>query len=287
MMDIIQLYADFSSKINAIEEYNRKNKQSFSTNNIKENEYDRTIQMIIRKEEFAGVEDFENRIKTADINLALDIYERLKSDVETRNLFDEIFTYYYKRLRFDKVLPMHREMIYIYLYTLLDAYLLDIIRFLYASDTRRLISEKKTMTYKEVIEAITDDSLIDSLIEKEIVFLGHESIFDRLVLLMDSGISIESKTIVFFVEYNKRRNMLVHNNGMVNDKFFSCSSDAQKKYHKYMTIYNDTLNELKKNNFIDMKLDINQQDIEGLLDNLKKASKEIVLEINRIHQIIS
>lgn len=110
------------------------------------------------------------------------------------------------------------RMSYIYLMSLFDAFVSDVLESVIKSRPEMLRS-KKQITYEKALEFSSIDEMVEYLARRELNELGYKSIKEQSdyyrerfgIVLSDSGVSIE-----MLAELRCRRNILVHNNGVVN-----------------------------------------------------------------------
>lgn len=115
----------------------------------------------------------------------------------------------------------HR-MSFVYLVALFDAFLSDAFSAVAKARPGILKSSKKQISYERVLEFGSIGALIEFIVTRELNELSYKSIGDQAeyykdrfgVSLGDSGIAIAA-----LVELRATRNLLVHNNGIVNQIF--------------------------------------------------------------------
>lgn len=123
------------------------------------------------------------------------------------------------------------RMSYVYLMALFDAYLSDIFEVVIKSRPEMLRS-KKQITYEKALEFSSIDDMVEYLAKRELNELSYKSIKDQAdyyrdrfgITIADSGVSIETLT-----ELRCRRNLLVHNNGVVNHIYVELVPDTTFK----------------------------------------------------------
>lgn len=110
------------------------------------------------------------------------------------------------------------RMSFVYLMALFDAYLSDTFEAVVRSKPEVLRS-KKQLTYEKALEFSSMEDLIKYLAMREINELSYRSIKDQVdyyrdrfgFAISECGVSVDTLT-----ELRARRNIFVHNNGMVN-----------------------------------------------------------------------
>ncbi len=71
-------------------------------------------------------------------------------------------------------------MVYIYLFTMFDAYLVDILRIIFLNDPRTINSSKKTVKIEDVINMKSFADVINNIIENELYDFGYKSVTDQI-----------------------------------------------------------------------------------------------------------
>lgn len=127
------------------------------------------------------------------------------------------------------------NMTYIYLFTLFDELLLNIIRIICMYEKKWLISNGN-LSAEEIVKCDTTDELHMLLVEKKVNELAWGSYSDKLSFLKNRGVEIDNnhkklfnETILYLAE---KRNILVHNNGVWNQ----ASKDILKVTEYYQDI---------------------------------------------------
>lgn len=111
------------------------------------------------------------------------------------------------------------RMSFVYLIALFDAFLSDIFEAV-VRNRPEMLRSKKQITYEKALEFSSVEDLVKYLAKRELNELSYRSIKDQAdyyndrfgLALADSGVSIDT-----LAELRATRNLLVHNNGIVND----------------------------------------------------------------------
>lgn len=122
-----------------------------------------------------------------------------------------------------------------YLIAQIEAYFSDLIYGVLKIDNRRLktkvngINHTKTITVDEIINADSIESIIDELINKELIsifYASPEKQFEYLRLIL--GIEFDEKIEILFnkyIEYKASRDIVVHSSGIINDIYLKKSQE--------------------------------------------------------------
>lgn len=111
------------------------------------------------------------------------------------------------------------RMSFVYLVALFDAFLADVFSEVARARPEILKSSKKQISYDRLLEFGSFDALVEFIASRELNELSYKSIKDQAdyyrdrfgVALEDSGVPISE-----LIELRAARNLLVHNNGVVN-----------------------------------------------------------------------
>lgn len=107
----------------------------------------------------------------------------------------------------------------VYLVALFDAFLADVFSEVARARPKILSSSKKQISYDRLLEFDSFDALVEFIASRELNELSYKSIKDQAdyyrdrfgVALEDSGVPVSE-----LIELRATRNLLVHNNGVVN-----------------------------------------------------------------------
>jgi len=143
------------------------------------------------------------------------------------------------------------EMALVYCIAQFEAFLNDLTRLLLTYYWKTLITKHKTMNYEEVLKFESMDELKSSLIEKEVMAFSHLSIMDKVKYYEDKfhvkfsytrqdGIRknwncIEKETLV---KSFATRNIILHNGGVINEKYISLTDEPKSKIGSIIIIDN-------------------------------------------------
>jgi len=133
---------------------------------------------------------------------------------------------------------MLMDMAFIYLVALFDAYLVDVFTAVLIHRPETLKS-KKQLTYEKIIELNVEGNLISYLARREVNQLSYRSIAEQAeyykskfnVNLADSGVDIKTLTKIRAI-----RNLLVHNNGVVNSTFMNAVKHSEYQLRERIVI---------------------------------------------------
>lgn len=129
-------------------------------------------------------------------------------------------------------------MSYIYLYTLFDEYLLKLIEFISKIDMRTMIKYIPNISIKDVIEAQNRNELIGKAVEQLVYKMGWNSMQDKIEFFESCGIALDDTLVDDLILIGEKRNIIVHNQGVVNYDFIKKLS---KTHHKDTYKVNDTI----------------------------------------------
>ena len=113
------------------------------------------------------------------------------------------------------------KMGFIYLVAIFDAFLSDIFTSVFIHRPESLKS-KKQLTYEQILDLQQSGNLISFLAHREINELSYKSITDQANYYNSKfGIDLSSSGVAIGIlaEIRARRNLLVHNNGVVNETY--------------------------------------------------------------------
>lgn len=113
------------------------------------------------------------------------------------------------------------KMSYTYLYTLFDEYILKCIEFVAKIDMRTIISYMPNISIKDVIDSESKNQLTDKIVNQLSYKMGWNSIQDKIEFLKNCGISMDKELIDNLILIGEKRNIIVHNQGIVNADFLN------------------------------------------------------------------
>ncbi len=139
-----------------------------------------------------------------------------------------------------KVMPFLREMCLIYLISNFEEFLKNVLSVVFTSKPEALKSTKQ-ISVEEVINSGTMPELLEKIIEHEVNDILDEGI-DKYEKFLEDRFGVPLSTDSDWTKFKEkfyRRNLLVHNNGIVNKKYISLSKYSGSE--KQLTIDNDYL----------------------------------------------
>ena len=114
------------------------------------------------------------------------------------------------------------EMALIYRIALFDALVPDVIRAVLSFVPQILKTKDKSVTYEELLELHEANSIVDTLIEREVGKVTRQSV-EGQAKWIEGKLGIRyiqtEPELATLVEVNARRNILVHNGGVVNAEY--------------------------------------------------------------------
>jgi len=142
----------------------------------------------------------------------------------------EIFTPEYMHESFIEqraaIVPLYptllTEMALIYQVALFDAYVPDMIRAVLLQYPGMLKNKEKNLTYEEILNLHAKGLIVESLVDKEVDRFSRQSVREQIKWISKKlqvnyvGNELQENVMV---ELNARRNILVHNSGIVNQVY--------------------------------------------------------------------
>lgn len=108
-----------------------------------------------------------------------------------------------------------------------EVYLLDSLRVVLVNRPEMIKRSKKTVAYADVVEAPSKEALIAQLADREIRGLGYETVPAQAQVIQNRfGVDLadtDGVTIESIAETFARRNLLLHNDGTVNETYLATS----------------------------------------------------------------
>ncbi len=252
------LYNNFKKTIRVVSTYNIRYMNTYEKSILHDNDIDEILDKLDKQVNSAPPYiSFINKVKHSDKSIMDDLSKKgIVFAEDAKNDFSHCYSYFY--LKNETILEpeIHRTVVYTYLYTILDAYLLDCIGIIIKNKTRSIVSSEKTLSYEDILSCNSIDDIYNLISEKELAKLGFESIFDKISFFMDRGITFSDSPdyIFYLIEFNRIRNLLVHNKGIINEQFFQPTKDYSKKYKENTKLYISSINKLKKTYQLDKKI---------------------------------
>lgn len=127
------------------------------------------------------------------------------------------------------------KMIFVYMHTIIDEFILDSIKTTMLLNPNSLKS-KEQITFEDIIESGSYDSLIKTLIDKKLDKLGRDSYLKKIEYLMNGGIVLDIDSCFWkddMILFCEMRNALIHSKGQ-----FSKSNIDKLKGTKFEEEYN-------------------------------------------------
>jgi hypothetical protein len=137
------------------------------------------------------------------------------------------------------------NMALIYLVALYDAYVGDVFFAVLMDRPDMLKSSKRSLTFEKAIELESRDDLISFLARRELDDVSYKSVADQVsyystrfgIAVEDSGVDLDA-----LIEVRARRNLLVHNNGVVNDTYLAATARHGVKRGEILDVPRDYWN---------------------------------------------
>ncbi len=213
--DVEKIVRNYKEVTNSIERVLIAGTKAINEDFLKQSEFIESI-----NQRFAFLEEITHKKKPkGDANTLVRQFNELKTDLQTLNKF----------MLQPQVLF---SMSFIYLVAVFDAYITDILSVVLKQKPEMLKNGEKKLSYDKLIELHLSGDLISNLVEMEMNELGYKSIEDQAkyiksrfgIDLAESGVSIDD-----LVEIRAKRNLLVHNNGVVNSIFLQTIKNSPYK----------------------------------------------------------
>lgn len=283
--DLEFLYKKFNNDINIISSYSTRFSVSFENSN--KSLYMDVDKILINLEEKLNALNYDStitqRIQCADFDIIREISEKgiTLSEDEKSSLY-ALLGYFSMKKDKEKEPLIHRIMIYTHLYTMFDAFLLDIIMVVLKYYTNCLKTSEKVLNYEEILNCKNKEEIIELIIDKELTKFGHESIFDKIYFFISRGIKFDEMEVDLYslIEFNRKRNIIIHNKGIVNKIFFQPVKEYQKKFNQYSKAYINLINKLKTNFSEDEKIEITESHINVTMLRISTFSEYLFQQIN-------
>lgn len=127
-----------------------------------------------------------------------------------------------ERIREEELRALLTPMSFIYLIALFEGFLTDALETVLVARAEVLRSEKKTMTFREILSFRSMDEIVVYMAQKEALEVSHMSVHHRLKYYNNRfGVNLAACGMdeAAFVRLVADRNVLVHNNGRVNNVY--------------------------------------------------------------------
>ena len=168
----------------------------------------------ITKEEDKQISEIIKSVKEKDGTIQSKISQLSGS---TLSFFgDYMKNYLYKRT----MEKFEREMSIIYLITVFEEFLKNVLKTVFLTKNE-ILKSTKNMTYEEIIDLKSYDAIIEKMTEKKVQDIIDKDIVDLgKTLLEDFGFPIiNDQDWKSFIEVYYRRHVLVHNNGIPDERY--------------------------------------------------------------------
>lgn len=135
-------------------------------------------------------------------------------------------------LRITSYSPMLMDMAFIYLVAIFDAFLTDILGNVLLQRPDTMKTSKKQLSYEDIIRLQAEGNLINHLVQREVNELSYKSISEQTeyynkrfnIRVEDSGVDVADLS-----QIRAARNILIHNNGIVNTIYLEVVPDSPYK----------------------------------------------------------
>jgi hypothetical protein len=209
------IHYGFIQSMHTLRAYVKESKELLETSHKQKAELVQKLSRIHQGEEVPPEPD-------ATIKIELDMDE-ISALVEAMNQYGRLS---------DKYPNMLLDMGFIYLVALFDAYLLDVFCAVLTDRPETLKSSKKQLSYDKIIDLQASSVLIPYLAQREMDEVGYKSIVEQAeyyeskfnIKIADSGVTLDDLT-----EIRAARNLLVHNNGIVNPIYLDVVRNSKYK----------------------------------------------------------
>jgi hypothetical protein len=134
--------------------------------------------------------------------------------------------------------------VFVYLVAQVEAFLNDVLFLILRYDNRRVkttiqgIEFKKQVDISEIIDSSDKESLIDTIIKRNLIAIFYASPAKQLDYLSKvSGIVIDESLQADWIEYKATRDIIVHNSGKINDLYLQkCGNNARGKLDEQIIV---------------------------------------------------
>ena len=148
------------------------------------------------------------------------------------------------------VLAIQHKMLIIYLVSIFESLLQTTTNLiLHISFKRFANSEKMKLSYAEIFNEVNIEGIKEKVIEKELQNIAYKSVKDQLLVLSKDYnfefIELEntSNELKFLIEIFQYRNILLHNKGIINQKFIDNTDFPQHMVGTHFPIDEDYISE--------------------------------------------
>ncbi len=169
-----------------------------------------------------------------------------------------------------------------------DKFIIDVLDVYFKNQPALLKSNEKALTYSEVLDLNSSDSVLNILIEKEVDKLLRNSHYDLIEYLdtkLKIGIKSHFENLPTFIEITERRNLFVHTGNIVNRHYLgTCKQhnaelDSKIKEGSVLSVSNQYFEESFRCLF-ELGLRIGQSAVRRLFpDKIKEADDSLINDI--------
>jgi len=169
-----------------------------------------------------------------------------------------------------------------------DEFIANILRIYFKAFPNQLKNPDKTITYDEIVELNSVDQILDTFISKEIdrtLREGHCEQIEFLDKNLKLGIIENFDKLIDFIEITERRNLIVHNGGIVNKHYIQICKNKNIPINNKIKIgdilsVNDEYFEKSFHCFFELGLRIGQSSVRRLFPEcLDNADTSLINEI--------
>lgn len=122
------------------------------------------------------------------------------------------------------------QMVYIYYFTLFDAYISDSLEIIFSNNPKSLKTNKKSLSIEELLNFTDINDLHSAIVEDELHTFGYLSFKEQIKYLNEKFNFQFTENIDFIRQRIAIRNLLVHNKGLINGQFLK---DFPKSEHEF------------------------------------------------------
>jgi hypothetical protein len=150
---------------------------------------------------------------------------------------------------FDEVNPnnmlMMMNMAFVYLIAIFEAFGVDICSTVLIAKPEMLRAEKKTLSYEKILALGSIERLIRHMATRELYEVSYKSVEDQWEIYQKRfGIQAEESgvSLSLLADMTAQRNLLVHNNGVVNERYFEAVTTPTLQMGEHVEIDDSKLN---------------------------------------------
>lgn len=138
--------------------------------------------------------------------------------------------------KFENFSEINRKLAFVSLISHFEVYFKNVLKIIFKLNYREFYSsDKKQISYKELLTFSNDKSLFENLIEKEVYSYAYKSIRNQIeelnkkynIEFSKNGLTNKEIYIDKVQEIYSTRNIILHNNGVVNDKYLEINNNSK------------------------------------------------------------